>query len=130
MSDLAKLQNDPDLFKASFAKFEAALKIKPDDHDALLNWGSTLMYAWRITKNVEYLQQATDIISRAEKINPNDCYNGACLAAIKNDEEDCKEHLFRAKAAKTLPLRQHVEVDDDLVNMREKPWFAELLKDL
>ena len=78
----------------------------------------------------QYLEKATKVLSKAEKVSPDKCYNGACLAAIKNDEEGCKERLFRAKAAKTLPSRQHLEEDEDLANMRDKPWFAELLKDL
>lgn len=130
LSDLAKLQNDPDLFKVSFVKFEMAHNIKPDFHEALNNWGSALVEAWQLTKDEKYLEKATEVVSKAEKLIPDKCFNGACLAAIKNDEEGCKERLFKAKAAKTLPPRKHLEEDDDLANMRDKPWFAELLKDL
>lgn len=127
---LARLKKDPASFVASFAKFEAAHIVKPDSHEALYNWGSGLLRALQLTKDAQYLEKATKVLSKAEKVSPDKCYNGACLAAIKNDEEGCKERLFRAKAAKTLPSRQHLEEDEDLANMRDKPWFAELLKDL
>lgn len=130
LSGLAQLKKEPSLFEASLAKFEAALKIKPDLHAALDNCSITLLRAWSITKDEKYLEQAAVVIERSEKLSPNESYNGACLAAIKNDEEGCKERLFRAKAAKTLPTRKHLEEDDDMANMRDKPWFAELLKDL
>jgi Tfp pilus assembly protein PilF len=130
LTQLAKLKQEHALFEASFAKHNAAFIIKPDDHETLNNWGVALLYAWNLTKDTKHLEQATELISQAEKINPNDCYNGACLAAVKNDEKGCKERLFRAKAAKTLPERKQIEKDDDLVNMRDKPWFAELLEDL
>lgn len=130
LSHIAFLKQEPALFEESFSKYEAALKIKPDDREALANWGVALTQAWKLTKDVKYLAQATKLLSEAEKLNPDKCYNGACLYAVKNDEEGCKERLFRAKAAKTLPDRKHLEDDSDLINMRDKPWFAELLKDL
>jgi tetratricopeptide (TPR) repeat protein len=130
LQELAKLQGDVELFKACFVKYDAALKIKPDMYEALNNWGNALLTAWNLTKDAQYLEQATEVINRAEALKPDKCYNGACLASIKNDENDCKERLFRAKAAKTLPSRQHLEEDEDLANMRDKPWFQEFLKDL
>jgi tetratricopeptide (TPR) repeat protein len=130
ISDLAQLKQELALFEASFAKFEAALNIKHDFHDAFYNLGNALMHAWNLTKDTKYLERATEALNNAEKINPDKCYNCACLAAIKNDEEGCKERLFRAKAAKTLPTRDHLEKDPDLANMRDKAWFAELLRDL
>jgi tetratricopeptide (TPR) repeat protein len=130
LSDLAQLKQEPALFDASFAKYEAALKIKPDKHAAHNNWGHALIQKWKLTNDSKYLEQANEVISQAEKLSPNDCYNGACLAAIKNDEEGCKARLFRNKAAKTLPPRKHLKIDPDLANVRDKPWFAELLTDL
>jgi tetratricopeptide (TPR) repeat protein len=130
LSDLAQLKQELVLFVASFAKFEAALKIKPDMYEAFYNRGNALKQAWSLTKDTKYFEQATEALNKAEKINPEKCYNSACLAAIKNDEEGCKERLFRAKAAKSLPPRKHLEDDDDLANMRDKVWFAELLEGL
>jgi tetratricopeptide (TPR) repeat protein len=127
---LAQLKQDHFLCEAAFAKFEAALELKSEDHQVLDNWVGALLLAYRITKNTKYFEQASELNSIDEKLNPNNCYNSACLAAIKNDEEGCKERLFRAKAAKTLPMRKHLEEDPDLANMRDKAWFAELLKDL
>lgn len=127
---LARLKLEPALLDDSIAKFEAALKIKPDYRLALKNWEIAMLWGWNLTKNPEYLEKAIESINQAEKIDPNDCYNGACLAAIKNDEEGCKERLFRAKAAKSLSTRKRLEENDILANMRDKPWFAELLKDL
>lgn len=130
LSLLAELKEEFDLFEDAFSKYDAALKIKPDMSIALKNWGISLLKVWNLTKESKYLEQASEVTSRAEKLNLNNCYNGACLAAIKNDDEGCKERLFRAKAAKTLPKRKQLEEDGDLANMRDKPWFAELLKDL
>jgi tetratricopeptide (TPR) repeat protein len=130
LSNLAQLKQDPNMFEAGFAKFEAALRIDPDNHKTLEVWGGALARAYHLTKDTKYLEQATEVVNQAEKLKPNNCYNGACLAALKNDEEGCKERLFIAKAANTLPMRKHLKEDPDLANMRDKPWFAELLEGL
>lgn len=125
-----KLKQEVSMVILSFDKYETVLKIEPSNSEALYNWGNGLVTAWVLTKNEKYLTQATEILDQAEESNPKRSYNGACLAAIKADENGCKERLFRAKDAKTLPDRKQLEEDPDLANMRDKPWFAELLKDL
>jgi Tfp pilus assembly protein PilF len=55
ISDDAKLKQDEKLFIASFAKYEAALGIKPDSHEALYNWGNALANLARAKGNDETL---------------------------------------------------------------------------
>ena len=128
--ELATKQQDPEGFKKAIAKYEEALYIKPDMHEALKNCGGTALRMWYSTKNPAYLDQASEVLKKAEALKPEDCYNGACLAAIKGDDAGCEERLLRAKAAKTLPTRKHLETDKDLDNMRDKLWFIEFLKGL
>ena len=128
--ELATKQQDPEGFKKAIAKYKEALYIKPDMHEALKNWGGTALRIWYSTKNPAYLDQASEVLKKAEALKPEDCYNGACLAAIKCDDAGCEERLLRAKAAKTLPTREHLETDKDLDNMRDKLWFIEFLKGL
>ena len=127
---ISKLRQDTIGFDAAIDKFKEALKIEPDSQEALYNCGAAALYAWGITKKTTYLDQAIEFSELAEILTPEKCYNGACLAAIKGNETGCEERLLRAKAAKTLPTREHLETDKDLDNMRDKPWFIEFLKGL
>ena len=62
------------LFAEAFAKYEAALKIKPDYHEALNNWGNALSYQARTKQGEEADRLFAEAIAKYEaalKIKPD-----------------------------------------------------------
>ena len=119
------------LFALAGEKCQAALKIKPDYHEALNNWGLAL-YRQAETKTGEeaghLFAQSKDLLLKAESILPGiSAYNIACWCAIRGQEDECKEWLEKCLNLKVMPSRQHLEKDNDLENIREKPWFKAIL---
>src|SRR3989304_1706041 len=119
------------LFALAGEKFHASIKIKPDYHEALNNWGLAL-YRQAETKTGEeaghLFAQSKDLLLKAESILPGiSAYNIACWCAIRGQEDECKEWLEKCLNLKVMPSRQHLEKDNDLENIREKPWFKAIL---
>mgnify|MGYP001567475181 CR=1 FL=1 len=119
------------LFALAGEKYQAALKIKPDYHEALNNWGLAL-YRQAATKTGEeadcLFAQSKDLLLKAESILPGSAaYNIACWCAIRGLEDECKEWLEKGLGLGVMPSRQHLEKDQDLEKVREKPWFKAIL---
>lgn len=77
------------------------------------------------------LGEAEDKFLQAEKLKRGSAsYNLACVAARRSDKEQCLSFLKRAKEYETLPDREHLLSDPDLVSIRDEPWFREFLAGL
>ena len=72
LSRLANLKQDETLFWRAFEKYEAALKIKPEMHEALNNWGAALTDLAKLKQNEVLFQQAFEKYEAALKIKPDD----------------------------------------------------------
>lgn len=127
LSNMAEIKADEALFQQSFEKYNQALAIKPDFLDALNNWGASLLHAFSITKNKAYLEKARDVIEQRRTLKPDELYNLACLNSLLSEKEKCKEYLLYCKTAKTLPNKNHLINDKDMDNVRDEPWFEELI---
>lgn len=127
LCSLAKLKNDENLFQKSFEKYKQSIKIKPNTHMTLDNWGNALINTFQLTQNRSFLYQAKEILEQAEQLNPDNVYNFACLFSVLNEVDKCKEKLLRCRNANTLPDKDHLQNDIDLDNVRNQPWFEELL---
>ncbi len=119
------------LFALAGEKYQAALKIKPDKHEALNSWGVAL-YGQAKTKTGEeadcLLAQSKDLLLKAESILPGSAaYNIACWSAIRGQEDECKKWLEKSLDLGVMPSRQHLEKDQDLEKVRERPWFKAIL---
>jgi Tfp pilus assembly protein PilF len=93
LADLAKLKSDEGLFELSFEKYEAALKIKPDKHEALNNWGTALSDLAKLKKDEGLFELSFGKYEAALKIKPDkhEALNNwgtalSDLARLKNDE--------------------------------------------
>ena len=66
------------------------------------------------------------------KGSQNDTYNISCYYAITNNCELAKTNLLHAEQHSTLPENsfKHLSEDEDLDNVRNEPWFIELLERL
>ena len=127
LTGLAKQKQDESLYRESFGKYEAALKFKPDDHEALNNWGDAASGLWHLTHDDKLLPQVLDLAQRAEAIGGKPNYNVACALALMAHEAQCEVQLQRCKDAGTLPKSDHLKTDIDLAAYWDRDWFKALL---
>ena len=68
-------QDSDELLKLAQEKFEAAYKIKTNDHNAIYNWANSLLQ--QATSNTEKFEEffdlAVDKFKLANEVNPKDC---------------------------------------------------------
>lgn len=131
LANYAKLTQQAEDHEASFKKFEKAIALKSDHSSNYYNYGAALSERAKIAKSeaekTKYLSHSTDILLKAETINPADVFNLACSYSLLNEVDKCKEKLLICEGAGTLPGKAHLESDDDLDNVRNKEWFKQLL---
>ena len=129
LSELAKIKQDESLFEKAFVQYESALIIQPDHADHLGNYGSDLA---KIKQDESLFEKAFVQHESALKIQPNKTYNLACYYALIRDSEKSKINLLHAEKHDTLPKNslKYLKEDTDLDNVRNEPWFTELLERL
>lgn len=127
------------LLNAAQDCFADAHDLNPNDFAALSNWGSCqvlmalrLMDAGNLADAQFLLGEAEEKYRAINSLLPERClYNLACVAALRDDEADCRAYLDKAKAAGDLPPFPHDVLDDpSLAPMRERPWFRAFVKSL
>ena len=122
------------LFALAAEKFQAALAIKPDMHEALNNWGSALSDQARTKTGDEFdatLDAAKQKLLQAEAIKPGvGSYNLACVSALKGKEYEAQKWLMQCQQQGQLPTREHLNQDHDLDSIRDTDWFRRFLETL
>ena len=112
-------------------KYRQALALKPDDHQALTNWGTALYDQARTRTGAEadrLLTEAGEKCRKAEELKPGSgAYNLACVAGLRGKEEECRHWLGECRRHGKLPKRSHLETDSDLDSVRDKDWFKDIL---
>lgn len=115
-------------------KYEAALKIKPDNHEALNNWGGAFILQGATKSGTEaerLFDQGREKALAAEELSPGaGSYNLACAFARLGQESNCREWLEKCKAQVTLPSADHIRDDPDFAGVREQEWFEKFLASL
>ena len=136
LSEQARRANGEDasrLFVQAGAKYEAALTIKPDKYQALGNWGAMLVEQGRRASGEErerlFIEAERKLLSVSDLYKAK-TYNLACLAALRNQREKCRDYLNETKARGALPPKNHLNGDADLDSIRDELWFRELLASL
>ena len=132
LSDLAKIKQDESLLEKAFVQYESALIIQPAHVDHLGNYGSALSELAKIKQDESLFEKAFVQHESALKIQPNKTYNLACYYALIRDSEKSKINLLHAEKHDTLPKNslKYLKEDTDLDNVRNEPWFTELLERL
>ena len=122
------------LFADAYQEYEAALKIKPDKHEALYNWGYALLSQAKTKFGEEadkLFNLAVEKYLEAESILPGEgSYDLACLSALRGDYVGCRKWLEKSRELGSLPDRNHIKADTDLDAVRNKKWFKEFLATL
>jgi Tfp pilus assembly protein PilF len=118
------------LFGEAADKYRQALAIKPDQHEALNNWGILLLEQAKRASG----EEATRLFSEAEeklreglRYEPKSTYDLACLMALRGRLSEARAFLEQAEGYNTLPDASHLSEDSDLESLRRETWFCELL---
>ena len=131
--NLAKIKQDEKLFNKACEQYEKTLDINPKESTYLLKYSNVLLHFYRINSNEHIFDRTFEILKRSLILQPHEtAYNLACYYALKKDFELSKENLLHAELYNTLPENsyKHLVKDEDLDNVRNEPWFIELLERL
>jgi Plant specific mitochondrial import receptor subunit TOM20 len=113
---LAQFKSDEALLREAMSKYEAALAIKPDSHEALYNWGVALAALARAKNNDEPLfREAMSKYEAALAIKPDKHEAlsnwGVALSALarakNNDEPLFREAMSKYEAALAIKPDKH-----------------------
>lgn len=131
---LARLKQGTDakqLYLDAGKKFSYCLVAKADYLGAALDWGVALMELAALQDAVD--KEATYALAK-EKFAIADgiqkgvaSYNFACLYAVHNDFNACKEALELALEYKNLPDEEDILSDADMQIAKTKPWFNDFI---
>ena len=132
LSKLARIREDKSLFEKALVQYENALKIQPEHANHLGNYGNALSDLAKIKQDESLFEKAFVQYENALKTQPNKTYNLACYYALIRDSEKSKINLLHAEKHDTLPKNslKYLKEDTDLDNVRNEPWFTELLERL
>ncbi len=118
------------LFGEAGAKYQEALRIKPDLHEALNNWGNALLEQAKLkgaTSEADRLfGEAGAKYQEVLWIKPSDSvahFNLACIAALVGDVRGCAEALTRWIQHEPNPTRARLDAEKDFDRVRETPEF-------
>ncbi len=122
------------LFGIAGEKYEAALAIKLDQEQVLSNWGLALLEQGKMREGAlraETLGKAEEKFLQAEALVQGvAAYNLACLAALRDKDQECRTWLEVSKETGRLPSKRHLNDDVDLDSVRDSGWFKELVDGL
>lgn len=101
----------------------------PFNTNLLETLSSALLIFYKLFNHNHYLKKAESILKDLHVLAPNQTYNYACFYALTNKPKKCQGMLLNAEKAETLPKNAftHISLDKDLDNVRNEPWFIELL---
>ena len=130
ISKFAKFKKDPKMFLESCELYKAALEINPSYHGAFDNWGAALLFLSNLRHEPELLEEAKSKLLQAKSLSDKPSYNLACLYALQNEKDFCKQELLDCLDANVLPAKDTIESDSDFNSVREDEWFQEFSKKL
>lgn len=120
------------LYEEAGKKFSFCLVAKSDYLAAALDWGVALMelapFQDESERKATYAL-AKDKFSIADNIQQGVAsYNFACLHALNENFDDCKESLEMARDYRNLPDEADILSDADMQNVIKLPWFSEFIE--
>ena len=128
--ELGKLSDDKSFYEQAIAKYEKAIGINPNDCGYYDNLGDTLIKLGQLTGDSHYYEKSEKVLNIALKYAPKNVYNLACVASLLGKENKCEEYLNICYEANTLPVKEHLETDDDLNFVRNQKWFKDFIDKL
>lgn len=134
----ARQTQKTELFERSFEKYSAALTIKPDMHEALYNWGNTLLDLAELKKKPELFKQSFEKYKAALAIKPdkhqalNNWGNALLgLAQLQQKPKLCEQSIEMYNAALAIKPDKHEALNNwgnallCLAKLQQKPELFE-----
>ena len=119
------------LYQEAGNKFSYCLVAKSDYLGAALDWGVALMELAALQDAAD--KEASYALAKEKFAIANDIqkgvasYNFACLHAVHNDFDACKEALELALQCGNLPDEEEIKSDADMKIAKTKPWFDDFI---
>jgi hypothetical protein len=119
------------LINEAISLFDQAINLKPDDPYYLNNKAGVLIDKAKLKSGKErddLFVEAETSLRAAEYLNPGCAsYSMACLMALREREEECKEWLDKALEKNRLPSLHYIENDNDLKIYKDRDWFINFI---
>ncbi|AAN53142.2 hypothetical protein HRJ35_02880 [Shewanella oneidensis MR-1] len=134
----AKKAQQPKLFEQSFEKYQAALAIKPDMHEALNNWGNALSDLAQLKQEPALFEQSLEKYQAALAIKP-DMHDAlfnwgnvlSDLAQLKQEPALFEQSIEKYEAALAIKPDDHEAISNwggallDLAKLQQKTELFE-----
>ena len=115
-------------YDRAFEKYQKAIEIKPDDHQAFYNWGANLSHLAKSKTGEEaqaLYQQAFEKLKTAINLG-GPSYNLACLYVLTNDKENALLFLDESLSKQEIAT-DYVRKDTDWEGLLDDEDFKKLL---
>jgi tetratricopeptide (TPR) repeat protein len=125
LAEAGELEQAREKWAQASARFENALHIKPDLHDAVYNWASALAAQAQALVKAGSLPAAQTLWDQAQSLFAQHvqdwpqaegllAYNWACLYGQQGLAAACVAQLEKSRLANKLPDSRHLQQDVDL----------------
>ncbi|ENK2091481.1 hypothetical protein AB3A53_000277 [Vibrio vulnificus] len=138
LAEQARQEQQPGLFQKSCEKYQAALAIKPDTHEALNNWGNALSGLAELKQDPALFEQSFEKYQAALAIKPDkhDTLNnwGSALlelAQLKQEPALFEQSIEKYQAALAIKPDKHDALNNwgnallDLARLTQEPVLFE-----
>jgi len=122
------------IYEEAISKLSLCQSVSPTHLGGALDGGVALLglaKSQQVSFDNELYDKAKKSFESAEKIQlGSSAYNLACLYALQNKQDACLKSLEAARDCGLLPDEQNIINDADLKNVKQLPWFSELITSL
>lgn len=127
LSDLGKINNDENLYKQSFEKYNNASILNPKDGHVFSCWGVSLYNLAKVKNDDEDLyNQAFEKLTKAVELGIS-VYNLACFYSIRKNKKEAFELLEKTLENKQITI-SFISEDEDWDNFKDDEDFKEIIK--
>jgi len=112
--------------------YKKIINLDKNHHTAKGNYNVSLARFAALKRDSKKFSESIKFLEEQFLDAENRDYNLACLYSLSNDFLNAKKLLLKAEKSNNLPNNpfHHISVDKDLNNIRNEPWFIELLERL
>jgi len=116
------------MYRQALDKYQKAIEIQPNDHQAYNNWGNALLNLAKIQSDGEaeaLYRKALEKCQKAADLGGS-CYNLACTYALMQDKDNALLHLNRSLENKQIKP-EFVTADTDWAGFLDDEDFKAVI---